>query len=184
MVSNVTVNANTEGGIINIGNAPSLSITGSNFTNVVAKIGGVLWISNCSSNVITTSRFTGTNSSNGPGGVLFFGLSTGFNITNCNFIQCKSQGGNGGAIAINSTSNPRVIVNSNFSGNGGGTSNLGNDFCDISYTVETLLIYSASLISGIISSSAASKFYHQNSSTTLDCLLNNSCQTEYDGVCG
>jgi hypothetical protein len=169
----------TEGGIINIESATSIVINSCNFTNVKAKIGGVMHITWCVSVAINNCVFNSAESMNGDGGAIYFGLNTGFNISNSIFRNCKSTGGKGGAVATISVNNSRTFHYTNFSGNVGGAENKGNDFADIGNSSDTLALYSSSSISGVVSNSSGSKFYHHNTSTELDCLLNdNTCKIE------
>jgi hypothetical protein len=177
VVTSLAVNMSSiEGGVLNVGAANTITISSCNFTDTKGKIGGAFYISNCSSVNVGSCRFLNAESSNGGGGAIYFGENTGFSIISSFFSNCVSVNGSGGAVAtISSQLSSRIIQNSNFSGNVGGSENKGNDFCDLSTDPNTAGLYSASSVSNIISTSSTIKFYYSAINLNLDCLLNNSC---------
>jgi hypothetical protein len=97
----------------------------------------------------------------------------------CNFSNCNSTGGSGGAIASNSslTTTTRTIIGTNFSNCVGGTSNRGNDYADINSVTAVAALYTYNTLINIISSSNSIKFYFEAKNVSMDCLIDDTCGT-------
>jgi hypothetical protein len=112
---------------------------------------------------------------------LYLGNLVPFNITGCNFSNCRANGANsvGYGSAIYSTSiasGLRYLVNLTFINNIA-SSGKGNDIAISSTTLFDQ--YSKASVTGCSSTSSSIKFYSVSYDIGLDCLLTNDCPTNY-----
>jgi hypothetical protein len=174
----IIIEDNCNGGIIYVGSGKSFVIIGCSFEEIrSANNGGVIYVNSCMSLVsISLSEFRNTYSSN-DGGAIFFGELISFNISSSSFYFC-SAGRYGGAIASASTlEGNRYFINDIFEENVAFSEiNGGNDYCDVSSSSSSISFYNITSISAVTSISQSPAFYYLSINTSLDCLLNRSCE--------
>jgi hypothetical protein len=179
-ITDVTTNeTTTKGGVLYIGTCSGgVYFTGVNVTNTFSQIGGLLYISSCPFISIVNIYAINSQSRDGPGGAIFFGSETSFEVGVSNFENCTSFNGNGGAIACNSTFvGNRIIRNCEFLNSVGGSDNKGNDYADINPDASLISLYKTTSIESITSSSEHIKFYFQSLDASLDCIIEDYCNT-------
>jgi hypothetical protein len=169
----IYIGGNTSGGILYVEIGKSLNFSDCTFENIgTSWNGGILFISSCVESILISSCNFLNISSSGEGGAIYFGEDTSFSVSSCKFGFCVA-GGYGGGIASNSTKEgDRLLLNDVFEEN---TGNGGNDYCDVSESVFSIMYYNSTSISGVLSLSLSPSFFYNYVGASMDCILSGDC---------
>jgi hypothetical protein len=196
----LSVNETNNDGIIILDNVTFSNISFENKSCIECKGSGFIYIFNStfdfisstgSGSCINVSNITVLNiiscefnnvTSSGDGGSIYFGEgSFSFTVNLTNFSSCCSTNGNGGAIAYASRIGNYLKLHGDvFNRNRAGSGKKGNDYCDVSSDNSSLVLYSCSSITSIITNSLNYKIYHISADRSFDIFLTSLCNSNYN----